>query len=192
MFEPYTQNVWPSMALMQVVLRTKAEPVSVTGAARRAIHDIDPAVPLASVSTLATLTRDSMAADRFSMFLIGFFGATALLLAAVGLYGVIAYSAGQRTREIAIRVALGAQRGSVLRMILGQGLRLAAGGILLGLAVALGTGRLLSGFLYEVRPSDPLTLAVVAAAIALIALAASLLPARRAAAIDPMEALRND
>ncbi|HTX77793.1 MAG TPA: FtsX-like permease family protein [Terracidiphilus sp.] len=192
MFEPYTQDVWPSMELMQVVLRTKADPVSVTGAARQIVRDLDPAVPLADVSTLATLTRDSMASDRFSMLLVGFFGVTALLLATVGLYGVIAYATGQRTREIGIRMALGAQRRTILRMILSEGLRLAGGGILLGVAAALGMGRLLRGFLYGVRPSDPLTLSSVALFIALIALCASYLPARRAAAIDPMEALRCD
>lgn len=190
MFEPYTQNVWPSMALMQVVLRTKGSPDSVIAAARQTIHDVDPAVPLANISTLAALTGDAMAADRFSMFLMVFFGVTALLLAAIGLYGVMAYTASQRSREIGIRIALGAQRGAILRMVLGDGLRLAMAGVLIGVIVALVSGRLLSGFLYGVRADDPLTLGSVALLIALIALVASFLPARRAAVIDPMQTLR--
>ncbi|HEX3661384.1 MAG TPA: ABC transporter permease [Acidobacteriaceae bacterium] len=190
MFEPYTQNVWPSMSLMQVVLRTKAAPDSVIAAARETIRGVDPAVPLANITTLTTLTRDAMAADRFSMLLVGFFGVTALLLAAIGLYGVMAYTAGQRSREIGIRIALGAQRGAILRMVLGDGLRLALAGILLGVIAALLSGRLLAGFLYGVRPDDPLTMASVALLIAVIALAASFLPARRAAVLDPMQTLR--
>ena len=192
MFEPYTQEVWPSMELMHVVLRTKADPIAATGAARQIIHDLDAGIPLADVSTLTAITQSSMAADRFSMLVVGFFGALALILAAVGIYGVIAYSASQRTREIAIRIALGAQRGNVFGMVLGQGLRLAALGILFGVLAALGVGRVLTGLLYGVSASDPLTLASVAVLIVLVALAASILPARRAAAVAPMEALRSD
>jgi predicted permease len=192
MFEPYTQEVWPSMQLMHVVLRTKADPVTAIGAARRVLHDLDPGIPLAAVSTLTAITQSSLAADRFSILVVGFFGALALVLAAVGIYGVIAYSAGQRTREIAIRIALGAQRGNVFGMVLGQGLRLAALGILFGVFAALVVGRVLAGLLYGVSAADPVTLASVAALIMLVALAACILPARRAAATAPMEALRGD
>jgi predicted permease len=192
MFEPFTQEVWPSMQLMHVVLRTKVDPSTTTGAARQIIHDLDAGIPLADVSTLATLTQSSMAADRFSMLVMGFFGVLALVLAAVGVYGVIAYSASQRTREIAIRIALGAQRGNVFGMVLGQGLRLASLGILLGVLAALSVGRVLKGWLYGVSATDPLTLACVALLITVVALAASFLPARRAAATAPMEVLRGD
>jgi len=192
MFEPYTQEVWPSMQLMHVVLRTKADPVTAIGAARRVIHDLDSGIPLAAVSTLTAVTQSSMATDRFSMLVVGFFGVLALVLAAVGIYGVIAYSAGQRTREIAIRIALGAKRSNVFGMVLGQGLRLAALGILFGVLAALGVGRVLAGLLYGVSAADPVTLASVAVLIVLVALAASILPARRAAATAPMEALRGD
>jgi putative ABC transport system permease protein len=123
---------------------------------------------------------------------IGFFGTLALVLAAVGIYGIIAYSASQRTQEIAIRIALGAQRGNVFGMVLGQGLRLAALGILFGVLTALLAGRVLAGSIYGVSASDPLTLGCVALLITVIALAASFLPARRAAATAPMEALRGD
>lgn len=192
MFEPYTQDVWPSMALMQIVLRTKADPASLIGTARHTIQSLDPGVPLADVSTLATLTRDSMASDRFSMFLVGFFGVLALLLAAVGIYGVLAFSVGRRMREIGIRIALGAGRGAVLGMILREALRLAVPGVLLGAAAALGVGRLLAGLLYGVSATDPFILAAVSLVIALVSLAASFFPALRAAAVDPMEALRSD
>jgi putative ABC transport system permease protein len=192
MFEPYTQEVWPSMALMHVVLRTKADPVSAIGAARHIIQDLDAGIPLADVSTLTAITQRSMAANMFSMLVVGFFGALALVLAAVGIYGIIAYSASQRTREIAIRIALGAQRGNVFGMVLGQGLRLAALGILFGVLTALLVGRVLAGSLYGVSASDPLTLGCVALLIAVVALAACFLPARRAAATAPMEALRGD
>jgi putative ABC transport system permease protein len=192
MFEPYTQNVWPSLALMQVVLRTRAAPDSIIAAARQTIQDVDPAVPLANIVTLATLTSDAMAADRFSMLLIAFFGVTALLLAAIGLYGVMAYSAGQRSLEIGIRLALGAQRSAIVRMVLRDGLRLAFAGILLGVITALLSGRMLAGFLYGVSAHDPVTMASVALLIAVIALAASFIPARRAAGLDPIQTLRGE
>jgi ABC-type antimicrobial peptide transport system permease subunit len=133
-----------------------------------------------------------MAANMFSMLVVGFFGALALVLAAVGIYGIIAYSVSQRTREIAIRIALGAQRGNVFGMVLGQGLRLAALGILFGVLTALLVGRVLAGSLYGVSAFDPLTLGSVALLITVVALAASFLPARRAATTAPMEALRGD
>jgi ABC-type antimicrobial peptide transport system permease subunit len=124
------------------------------------------------------------------MLLVGFFGLLALLLAAVGIYGVISYSVGQRTREIGIRMALGAQRGKVFEMILRQGLMLAGSGIALGVVAALGVGRMLAGFLYGVGASDPLTFISLTIFLAAVALAASFFPARRAAKIDPMRALR--
>jgi predicted permease len=189
MFEPFTQNVWPSMALMQVVLRTNADPSAEIGSARQAIHELDPSVPLAKIQTLSTLTSTAMAGDRFSMLLVGFFGLLALLLAAVGIYGVISYSVSQRTREIGIRMALGARRGKVFEMILRQGLMLAGLGIALGVVAALGAGRMLAGFLYGVRATDPLTFVSVTIFLAAVALAASLFPARRAANTDPMRAL---
>jgi hypothetical protein len=179
MFEPYTQEVWPSMALMDVILRTKADPDSAIGAARQIIQDLDAGIPLADVSTLTAITQRSMSANRFSMPVVSFFGALGLLLAAVGIYGIIAYSARQRTQEIAIRIALGAQRGNVFGMVLGQGLRVAALGILFGVLTALLVGRLLAGSLYGVSTSDPLTLGCVALLLTVVALAASFLPAPR-------------
>jgi putative ABC transport system permease protein len=190
MFEPYTQNVWPSLALMQVVIRTKAAPMTVIGAARQAIHEIDPGLPLANVSTLTTLTETAMAGERFSMLLVGSFGLLAVFLAAVGVYSVISYSVARRTREIGIRVALGAQRGQIFGMIIRHGIGLAGLGIFVGVIAALGMGRILTGFLYEVSAADPLTYASVSVFLVAIALGASYFPARRAAAVNPLEALR--
>jgi predicted permease len=190
MFEPYTQNVWPSLALMHVVLRTKAEPATVIGAARQAIDEIDPGLPLAKVSTLTTLTNVAMAGERFSMLLVGSFGLLAMLLAAVGVYGVMSYSVAQRMREIAIRVALGAQRRDIFSMVIGHGLRLAALGIVIGVIAALGMAKVLTGFLYGVSATDPLTFVCVSAFLAAIAAGAAFFPARRAAAVNPIDALR--
>jgi ABC-type antimicrobial peptide transport system permease subunit len=192
MFEPYTQNVWPSLALMQVVIRTRTEPAAVIENARKAIRQIDPGIPLAKVSTLATLTSTAMASERFSMLLVSSFGILAALLAAVGLYGVISYSVAQRTREIGIRVALGAQRGDLFSMIIRHGLALSGLGILIGIVASLGTARILTSFLYGVSASDPLTFLSVSVFLALIAVGASFFPALRAAAINPVEALRTE
>lgn len=192
MFEPYTQDVWPSLALMQVVIRTKASPDTVIAAAREAIHQIDPGIPVAKVSTLAKLTGTAMAGERFSMVLVGCFGLLAVLLAAIGIYGVISYSVAQRTREIGIRVALGAQRGQVFESIIRHGLKLSGLGILIGLAAALGMGRLLTTFLYGVSATDPLTFASVSLFLLAVATGASFFPARRAASINPVEALRRE
>jgi ABC-type antimicrobial peptide transport system permease subunit len=180
------------MSIMQIVLRTNSAPDAVAGSARRAIHGIDPAVPLANIATLTELTDATMVSDRFSMLLLGFFGALALFLAAVGIYGVISYTVGQQTREIGIRVALGARRQDVFKMVLARGLRLALTGVGLGLMAALATGRALAGLLYGVKANDPLTFVIVSLALTFVALMASFLPARRAATVDPMQALRAD
>jgi ABC-type antimicrobial peptide transport system permease subunit len=190
MFEPYTQNVWPSLALIQVVVRTRTEPAAVIEDTRKVMRQIDPGIPLAKVSTLATLTSTAMAGERFSMLLVSSFGIVAVLLAAVGLYGVISYSVAQRTREIGIRVALGAQRGDVFSMIICHGLGLSGLGILIGIVAALGMARILTSFLYGVSASDPLTFLSVSAFLAVIAAGASFFPAHRAASINPVEALR--
>jgi len=145
---------------------------------------------LAKVTTLTTLVDDSMSQPRFSMLLLGTFAALALLLASIGMYGVISYSVGQRTREIGIRMALGAERRNVFGMILGQGARLAGLGIAIGLLVALGVTHLMASFLFGVKPTDPLTFAGVSLLLLGVALLACYLPARRATRVDPMIALR--
>jgi putative ABC transport system permease protein len=131
-----------------------------------------------------------VAQERLTMVLLSVFAGAALLLAAVGIYGVIAYSVTQRTQEIGIRMALGAQRGDVLRMVVGQAALLSAAGIACGAGAALGLTRLMVGLLYEVRPADPLTFGAVAVVLAAVALLASYVPARRATRVDPVIALR--
>jgi predicted permease len=186
----YNQKPWPSMLNMRLALRTEADPAGITEGVRENIHAIDPNLPLAKVATLTTLVNDSMAQPRFSVFLLGSFGILALLLAAIGMYGVISYSVLQRTQEIGIRMALGAQRRKVFGMVLGQGARLAGWGIAIGFIAALGVTRLLASFLYGVRPTDPLTFAAVSLVLLAIVLLACYLPARRAMRVDPMVALK--
>jgi predicted permease len=190
MYVPYTQKPWPSMLRMQVAVRTLADPTSVTGSVRSAIHSVDPDLPMAKIATLTTLADNSMAQPRFSMFLFASLGVLALLLASVGMYGVISYSVAQRTQEIGVRMALGAGKPDLLRMILRQGLQLAAAGVLLGLAIAYGLTRVLASLLFGVQAADPFTFGGVAMILLLIALAATWYPARRAAAVEPVEALR--
>jgi predicted permease len=192
MFVPYTQDAWPSMAIMQVVLRSRAAPDSAIGGARNALHSIDPGLPVAKVTTLSAMTDSVMSQERFSMMLLGFFGTFSLLLAAVGIYGAISYSVGRQTREIGIRMALGARREDVFRGVLGHGLRLAGVGIGCGIVAALAVGEALEGYLYGVKAYDPLTFASVSLVLALVAALAGALPARRAASIDPMQALRSE
>jgi putative ABC transport system permease protein len=190
MFVMYTQKPWPSMLNMRVALRTTADPASMTESVRQAIHAIDPDLPLAKVATLGTFVDDAMSQPRFSMLLLGSFGAIALLLATIGIYAVISYSVMQRTQEIGIRMALGAERRSVFAMVMSQGARLAGVGIAIGLLASLGAARLIAGFLYGVQPTDPLTFAAVSLLLVGVALLACYLPARRATRVDPIVALR--
>src|SRR5579871_4366791 len=190
MYVPYTQKVYPSMLTMDIVLRTKVDPLSVTEEARRTVHAVDPNLPVARVLTLKTLVNDSMSQQRFSVWMIGIFGVIAVVLASVGMYGVISYSVVQRTQEIGVRMALGASRQDVSMMVLVQGARLAGIGILFGLLAAFGVGRLLVSLLYGVRSWDPLTFLGMASLLLVVALLACYVPARRAADVDPMVALR--
>jgi len=193
MYVPYTQNeikIWPSMQTMQAALRTKADPAALTASVREALRSVDADLPVANVATLAALVNDSMAQPRFSLFLVGSFGGLALVLAMIGMYGVISYSVQQRTQEIGIRMALGASRAAVLRMILGLGAQLAVLGIAIGLLASWMVTRTMESFLYQVRATDPLTFAAVSIALMCVALAACYIPARRAMSVDPNIALR--
>lgn len=190
MYVPYTQKPWPSMLTMQMALRTSNDPASVTGSVRNAVHSVDPDLPLAKVAPLVTLVDDSMSVPRFSMLLLAAFGAFALLLASVGMYGVISYSVMQRTQEIGVRMALGAQRRNVFAMVLGQGARIAVLGIIMGSAAALLVTHLMARFLYGVKATDPLTFLSVALVLLGVVLLACYMPARRAMEVDPMVALR--
>jgi len=195
MYVPYTQNeikVWPPMQTMQVALRTAADPEGTIKSVRQAMHTVDPDLPLARVATLTALVNQSLAQTRFGMLLLIAFGVLSLVLTSVGLYGVISHSVAQRIQEIGIRMALGATRGAVLAMVLRQGARLAVVGIVLGLMAAQMSMRTLSSFLYGVHPVDPLTFGIVSAVLALVALLACYVPARRATRVDPVIALRNE
>jgi predicted permease len=192
MYVPYTQKVWPSLLTMEVVVRTRLDVGSAMTSARNAIHAVDVDLPIANVRPLASLVDDSVAQPKFSMLLLAAFGAFALVLACVGIYGVVSYSVAQRTREIGVRVALGASRSNIFGMIIGQGARLAAFGIVIGIFAALGVTRMMSSFLYEVRPADPVTFAVVCVILLSVAALACYLPARRATRVDPLVALRHD
>jgi putative ABC transport system permease protein len=190
MYVPYTQNPYPSMLTMHAVLRTNADPRSVTGGVREAVRSLDPELPVAKLMTLTEVVNNSLAGTRFAMLLLAAFGALALTLASIGMYGVISYGVTQRTREIGIRVALGAPRSRVIGMVLGQGARLTGLGIAAGLICALGVNRVMSSVLYGVHSTDALTFAGVALLLVGVALLACYLPARRAVRVEPTIALR--
>ena len=173
-----------------VVLRTRDDPSAVMPSVRRAVSELDPNEIVFAVETMNGVLQHSFAARRLSMILLALFAALALLLACIGIYGVISYLVGERTREIGVRMALGAQRADVLRLILRQGAGMALLGVALGIGLASGLTRLMSAQLYGVSPRDPLTFAGVALVLLLVALMACYLPARRAASVDPTEALR--
>jgi len=173
-----------------VVVRTSGAPELLIEPVRKAIQSVDAEQPVANVRTLEAVVSASVARRRLVLVVLGFFAGAAMLLAAIGLYGVIAYSVSQRTREIGIRVAVGASRGDVLGLFVRQGLRLAGFGVVIGLGAGLGATRLLRSQLYGVGASDPATLLSASALLLAVALLACLVPARRAARVDPMNALR--
>lgn len=194
MYVPFTQNeikIWPPMQTMQVALRTAADPARMTAAVRDAMKSVDSDLPLAKAATLSALVQHSLSQPRFAMLLLTGFALLAVLLSCVGMYGVISYSVTRRGKEIGIRMALGARRVTVFAMILQQGLGVAAAGIAIGMLAAMEAMRLLSGFLYGVRPLDPLLFAGVCALLAGVATLACWIPATRATRIDPAIALRD-
>jgi putative ABC transport system permease protein len=177
---------------MYLLVRGKSDAAGLDRMIQQAIWSVDRDLAIEDMTAMEDILADLTAAPRFNVQLIGLFAAVALLLAAVGVYGVLAHSVAQRTPEIGIRLALGAEAGSVLRMIVGQGLRLSLLGAGIGLLMAYGVTRILQSQLYDVRVRDPLIFAVVAAILVLVALAAAYLPARRASRLDPILALRHD
>jgi putative ABC transport system permease protein len=192
-YVPYLQN---PQSFAVVVLKTQGDPGAVTAAVRSAAQSVDPGVPVFQVRPLEEIVSDGRAEKRLSAQLLGGFAALALLLSAIGIYGVMSYSVTQQTLEIGIRVALGAQRRDILNMIVGQGMKLAAVGVALGLALALslslGLTRALGTILFRVSHTDPPTYAAVPVVLVLVALVACWLPARRALRVDPIRALRWD
>ena len=186
-FRPYSQRAWP---VMTIAAKTAADPATYTSAVRSALQRIDPDLPVARVSTMDAIERDSMGSRRFPMMLLGAFGVVALALAVVGVYGVVSYVVTQRTREIGIRVALGARRAQVLRLVVMGALRPVIAGLAIGSIGAVFAGRLLGTLLYNVKPGDPAVLAAIAAVLAVAAIAASLVPGARATRVDPITVLR--
>lgn len=175
-----------------VLVRTQGAPALLAGPIRHVVRSIDPRQPVDRLKTMPDLISASLTARRFTVTMLGFFAVSALLLATLGLYGVISYSVTQRTREIGIRMALGAEKGTVIQMIIGQGLRLAAAGLLMGVAGALVAARLLRTQLVGVDSFDPVTFGATVPGVILAVLLATYLPARRAARVDPVVALRHE
>ena len=179
-----------SQRISDLLIRTAGDPLAMVGAVTSAVREVDPTLPFRYWQTMEGRIEDETAEQRFYMYLLSALALLALLLAAVGLYGVVAHYAGRRTHEIGLRMALGSDRGDIQRMIASQGLRLAVIGVVLGLAGSLALTRYLKSWLYGITPTDPLTLASVAVLLIVIAFAASYLPSRRASRLDPVDALR--
>ena len=184
---PHSQYTTPAM---NVVLRSNVAPAALTSAVKKEIRELDPDLPIYNVRTMDDRVQESLARRRFSMVMLGLFAALALALATIGIYGVMAYMVNQGTREIGIRLALGATQRNILHLIVRQGMILALTGVAIGLAGAFALTRLMRSLLFGVRSTDPLTFVAIAALLTLIALLASYIPARRAARIDPMVSLR--
>jgi predicted permease len=189
LFMPYSQRASSGMA---IVVRTAGDPARLSTDLRRAVSEIDPEQPTYAIATMRSVVSDSMGQPRFRALLIGIFAGIALLLAAAGIYGVLSYTVMQRTHEIGIRVALGAERGHVLRLIVGHGMRLAAIGVGIGLLGGLAVSRFLKAVLFGVETTDLATFAAVPGILLLVALAACAIPGWRATRVDPVVALREE
>jgi putative ABC transport system permease protein len=186
-YVPHAQSPYPGM---RIAVRTSTDPSSLISAIRAQIQSVDSEEGPTRFATMTQLLSESVAQPRFNTFLIGLFAALAFILSAIGIYGVINYDVTQRTGEIGVRMALGAQSADVVKLILAQGLVLTIGGLVIGLVGAFALTRFLTGLLFEVKPTDPVIYIAVAALLALVAVAACLIPARRATKVDPLVALR--
>ena len=188
----FSQSTEFAIRDMTLVVKTTGGPLDVLPSVRREINRLDPALPIAAVRPMTDVVSGAIAAPRFTGWLLGLFAVTALTLAAVGIYGVLSYLVSQRTREIGIRMAVGAGSGEVVRLILGRGLGLALAGVAIGLVAAFAASRVMASLLYEVQPRDPATFIAVPAVLTLVAILASLLPALRATRVNPIVALRTE
>ena len=186
---PHSQHPVDGLVM---TLRTRGNPRDAIGDARGVLRRLDPNMPMSDIATMEDIVAESIAARRFSLVLLTGFAGVALLLAAIGIYGVLSYTVGQRTKEIGVRMAMGAPRGHVLRLVVSEGVTLVIFGLTVGIVLALALTGVVRGLLYEVQPHDPSTLAGVGAALVAVALTASYVPARRAASVDPVQALRTE
>ncbi len=186
---PFRQAPTTGMAL---VVKSGVEPAGLVSAIRGIVASIDKDQPITGIATMQEVVKASVATRRVTLILLGLFSGLALVLAAIGIYGVISYSVAQRTKEIGIRVALGARRADVLRLVLAQGAKISLAGIVIGSAVSVGLTRLISNLLYSVSAVDPATFVSVACVLGLIAMAAAYIPARRTLRVDPLTALRHE
>jgi putative ABC transport system permease protein len=186
-FLPHLQEPYGSMTY---VVRTTKDPAMMLQAVKGEVWKVNKDLPFASIATVDTLISRSLGERRFNLILLGSFALIALLLAGVGIYGLISFSISRRTHEIGVRMAMGARTGDILRMVLKEGLMLTVAGVGLGLAASIALTRLLESLLYDTSATDPLTFAVISLVLASVALAACFVPARRATKVDPMVALR--
>jgi putative ABC transport system permease protein len=189
---PYYTPLRPGNSRWEIIVRTAVDPMTLASAIEHVVWSVDKHAPITNVATLDQLISNSAAQPRFQAFLLGTFGGLALVLAIIGIYGVISYSVVQRTHEIGVRMALGARPFDVMRLVIGQGGRLALIGIVFGLAGAWGVTRVLRTLLFEIKPTDPATFVGVAILLMIVAVLASYIPARRAMRVDPMIALRHE
>src|SRR5262249_46048528 len=187
-----SQPLFPNWTVrpMHAVVRTNIDPTDAVSSVRQELARVDPDQPVFDVRTMTGRIDRSLTGRRFNVTLLALFAALALTLAAVGIYGLLAYSVSERTHEIGVRLALGATRGAVVTMVLRQGMTLAALGAAIGVVAAFGTVRLIAGLLFGVSPADPATFATIPILLIAVALAACYVPARRATRVDPMVALR--
>jgi predicted permease len=191
-FAPQAAAMGFGQSTMNVVLRTSIDPTSLSEPARRAVWSLDPSLPLTNLQSMGDAVFGSMARSRFLTILLGVFGGLALALAAVGTYGVMSYFVAERRREMGIRIALGAESGGVLRLVLMQSLRIAALGLALGIGASFLLSRFVASWLYGISALDVTTFVAVPAVLALVAIAACLVPALRATRVDPIEVLKSE
>jgi putative ABC transport system permease protein len=190
---PHTQwhkSTGNPIRAVTLVVKAQTDPRALAGPVRQAIRSSDPNLPVADVRTMDDVVAATLSAPRFTGMLLGVFAGLALVLSAIGIYGVLSYVVSRRTREIGIRVAIGAGRGQVLKLVLASGIGLALLGIVIGLAAAASLSKLMTTLLHDVKPVDPATFAGVAVVLTAVAIAASLVPAWRATRVDPVRALK--
>jgi len=186
------QSAYYTPAAMSLVIKAEGDPTTLAGPVRQVVHQLNAMTPVSQVQTMEAAVAASVASRRFSTELLAGFAALALVLAGIGIYGVIAYDVSQRTYEIGLRMALGAQSGQVAGMMLGRGVRMVALGLVIGVGGSLAVTGVLKSLLVDVSRLDPVTIGGVVVVLAVVAAGAAYLPARRASAVDPMVALRRD